>query len=460
MTARASSSWRSQVRAAFSSRVRSTGGNAVSTLLGRGTATFAQALSFAIVGKAYGIPELDRYALGFSIAVFVSLVLDFGTGTWMTRQIALRQPASFFVLARLPIAILAILGGIAAAMTGALGMLELFAITVMSVALAISVLAQGVFWGHLMHERDTVFAVSESCLLLLLLIGDRVGLLPHGEPLLYAASAYSLGAMGRCLSLPRASRLSLGKMKLAMWWRTTHSYGLQNLVTVASTQLDTILLSALVVGGPAGTVAAYALAMRVYYAAPLPVQAMASALLPRFVENPVRYRRIAIFGTVVGTAIAAAGAAVFAVIVPVFGYTPSVVAELRTVMEILAIAFFARCAAYTLGAFVTAQGYQRSRLWSSVAALGTMVSLDLLLIPKHGATGAALAMVASDWVLLVGYLSSTFYAWRGNRVREEPCAASDTGVERTRGTSGAADQSEQTRGFLSNEKSKNRSRES
>src|SRR5207302_312221 len=78
--------------------------------------------------------------------------------------------------------------------------------------------------------------------------------------------------------------------------------------------------------------------------------------------------------------------------------------QLRTVMEILSLAFLARCLAYVLGAFVTAQGGQRSRLWSSIVALASMIALDLVLIPRYGITGAAVAMVVSDWTLFLGYL--------------------------------------------------------
>ena len=66
--------------------------------------------------------------------------------------------------------------------------------------------------------------------------------------------------------------------------------------------------------------------------------------------------------------------------------------------------FVARCSAYVAGAYITAQGAQRTRLAASLGALITMVSLDLLLIPWEGAIGAAWAMVAADWVLLSGYL--------------------------------------------------------
>jgi Na+-driven multidrug efflux pump len=109
----------------------------------------------------------------------------------------------------------------------------------------------------------------------------------------------------------------------------------------------------------------------------------------------------------VGSIIAVGAALVFVAIVPVFGYGAAIVSQLRTIMEILSLAFLARCAAYVLGAFVTAQGGQRSRLWSSVGALSTMVGLDFLLIPSYGADGAAVAMVAADWVLFVGYLLGT-----------------------------------------------------
>jgi Na+-driven multidrug efflux pump len=139
----------------------------------------------------------------------------------------------------------------------------------------------------------------------------------------------------------------------------------------------------------------------------MPLEALGAALLPRFVENAPAYRRAAIIGTLGGTSLAVCGAVTFALVAPALGYGATIVHLMRTVLVILSVAFLARCSAYVLSAYVIAQGAQLTRLAASVAALGTMVALDLTLIPLIGAYGAAWAMVAADWVLLVGYVLGT-----------------------------------------------------
>ena len=109
----------------------------------------------------------------------------------------------------------------------------------------------------------------------------------------------------------------------------------------------------------------------------------------------------------IGTVLAVCGALAFALAAPLLGYGDEIVDLMRTVLLILSLAFLARCSAYVLSAYVVARGAQLTRLAASVAALGTMVTLDVTLIPVIGAYGAAWAMVAADWVLLVGYLLGT-----------------------------------------------------
>src|SRR5207302_7329847 len=123
------------------------------------------------------------------------------------------------------------------------------------------------------------------------------GALPGRQPLVYTAGAYALGALGRSMALIRDRQLDLGTLNVISWWKQMHPYGIQSLVTIAGTQLDTILLALLLVRKGTGTVAAYALAMRVYYAAPMPLQAVGAALLPRFVREPQRHIRPALTGT-------------------------------------------------------------------------------------------------------------------------------------------------------------------
>jgi O-antigen/teichoic acid export membrane protein len=385
-------------------KLRSVHGNAAATLTARGMTTISQVVVFALVVREYGAHALDQYAVAFAVATFGGLVLDFGTSLWATREIARGHCIDAFLLARLPLSVLVTLSVAGGVVSGLLTVEQAVAILVIATAMAMSLLARGVFWGQRIHDRETVFAGLESWGLVILLVAAHFGLLPRLTPLLYTAIAYGAGAVGRWASMPAAIRPSLHASNPIAWVREMAPFGMQGLVTTASAQLDVILLSVLVIHPTAGTIAAYALALRVYYASPMPLEALGSALLPRFVEHPERYRRTAMVGTAGGTALAASGAVLFSLIAPHLGYGAIIVHRMREALMVLAFAFLARCSAYVAGAYVTAQGAQRTRLAASLGALVTMVALDLTLIPIKGAIGAAWAMVAADWVLLLGYL--------------------------------------------------------
>ncbi len=389
-------------------RVRSVSGNTVAMLLARLLTTLSQAAAFALVEKGYGTQTLDRYAVAFAAATFVGLSLDFGTSTWATRELALRRPAYACVRARLPMLSLVLVGLAVGVGADVLDIGQALEIVAIGAVLAASYLAKGLFMGRRMHEREAIFAAAESALMIALLAGSFLKILPHLSPLIYTCMAYAAGALGRWVTMPAAIRPARGTgaagTTAASWWfKTMTPYGAQNMVMMASTQLDVVLLAALWLMPVPGGVAAYALAMRVYYAAPMPLDALSSALLPRFVERPGEHRRTAILGTVLGSLLAACTAGSFAWAAPLFGYSQEIVHQLRVALLILAFSFLARCLAYVLGALVTAQGRQRTRLFSATGSLTVMVTLDLILIPSHGLVGASWAMVAADWVQIVGY---------------------------------------------------------
>ena len=384
-------------------RVRSVSGNSAAMLIARLLTTMCQVVAFAVVEKGYGSDALDRYAVAFAAAIFVGLTIDFGTSTWATRELARRQPINACVRARLPMLGLVIVGLTAGVAAHVLNAGEAIVIVVTGTLLSISYLAKGLFVGQRMHDREMIFAAAESCGMVLLLVGAYLELLPHLSPLIYTAMAYAGGAIGRWLTMPAAIRPSARARGTRWWLKTMTPYGAQSMVMMASTQLDVVLLAVLWATKVPGAVAAYALAMRVYYAAPMPLDALSSALLPRFVERPERYRRVAILGTGAGSLVAASAAGLFAWAAPLFGYSAGIVQQLRVALLILACSFLARCGAYVLGALVTAQGAQRTRLLSAAASLTVMVTLDLILIPSHGLVGAAWAMVAADWVQIAGY---------------------------------------------------------
>jgi O-antigen/teichoic acid export membrane protein len=391
--------WRAQLR--------SVPGNAAATLLARMFTTLAQVAVFAVIAREYGAKALDSYAVALSIATFAALVLDFGMSVWATREVARNRRISPQLRARVPLVCVVLLATIACAVAGLVPAYEAALVGVVAVAMAASLLARGVFWGRRLHDRETGFAALESWGVVILLLAARFGALPPSNPLLWTAIAYTVGAIGRWMSMPRDARPTGQSDPTMPWMRELAPFGIQNMVTTASAQLDVILLSILVIHPRPGTVAAYALALRVYYASPMPLEALGAALLPRFVEDAHAYRRAAIIGTLIGTVLAVCGALAFALAAPLLGYGDEIVDLMRTVLLILSLAFLARCSAYVLSAYVVARGAQLTRLAASAAALGTMVALDVTLIPVIGAYGAAWAMVAADWVLLVGYVLGT-----------------------------------------------------
>lgn len=395
------------MRRPWRGQLRSLPGNAAATLLARMFTTVAQVVVFAVIAREYGAKELDTYAVAISIATFAGLLLDFGMNVWATREVARNRRISLQLRARVPLVCLVVLATVGCGLAGLVRADEAALIGVLAVAMAASLLARGVFWGRRLHDRETGFAALESWGVVALLLAVRVGVLPPANPLVWTAIAYTVGAIGRWVSMPRDARPARHSDDTLPWMRELAPFGMQSMVTTASAQLDVILLSLLVVNPRAGTVAAYALALRVYYASPMPLEALGAALLPRFVEDAPTYRRAAIVGTLIGTVLAVCGALAFALAAPLLGYGDEIVSLMRTVLLILSLAFLARCSAYVLSAYVVAQGAQLTRLAASVAALVTMVTLDVTLIPVIGAYGAAWAMVAADWVLLVGYLLGT-----------------------------------------------------
>ncbi len=369
--------------------------------------TLAQVAVFAVIAREQGAKALDSYAVGFSIATFAGLVLDFGMSVWATREVARGNRISAQLRARLPVGGAVLLATALCVEAGVVTPSEGAVVGVLAIAMAASLLARGIFWGRRMHDRETVFGALESWGVVALLVAAHLGGLTMTNALVWTAIAYTAGAIGRWASMPPEARPIVHNDRTRVWVRELAPFGIQNMVTTASAQLDVVLLALLISHPQAGTVAAYALALRVYYASPMPLEALGAALLPRFVVDASAYRRAATLGTLFGTVLAVSGAATFALAAPVLGYGNELVHVMRNVLAILSLAFLARCSAYVLSAYVIAQGAQLTRLAASVAALGTMVSLDVTLIPLIGAYGAAWAMVAADWVLLVGYLLGT-----------------------------------------------------
>jgi len=396
---------------------RSLGRNALATLGARAFTTTSQIGILALIAATYGEGVLDEYVVVFSVAYLGGVALDFGAGLYATREVALGRSPGLGVRPR-GVLLGALLIPLAWAISAErLTPLEGLSIAVLAGSLTASTMARGFFWGRLLYEREALVAGLEVVLLIALLAAAAVGAFPFWSPVAIAASCYAIGAAIRWLWLSREEDIFGSEVASVSWFREVGPYGLQGLVTSASAQLDIILLSILWTGEGPGQVAAYALALRVYYAAPMPLEALGAALLPRLVSNARnRFRQMIVLG-VAGYLVANAAVIAFIVSAPLLGFGHELLSSLRNVLLVLLLGLPMRCACYLLGALVTAQGAQKSRLGASAAALGVMVSLDLLLIPGSGAIGAACALVVADGVLAAGYLLGAQRVHRGTDAR-------------------------------------------
>jgi len=79
-------------------------------------------------------------------------------------------------------------------------------------------------------------------------------------------------------------------------------------------------------------------------------------------------------------------------------------AEAGRVLQVLALAVPGRYLATSVGAVLATADNMRRKVWLMGLSALVNLTLNLLLIPRIGATGAAIATVASETVLLVSYL--------------------------------------------------------
>jgi O-antigen/teichoic acid export membrane protein len=379
--------------------------NTASTFVARVSSMAVQAIGFAIVANMDGSAALNSYAVSTTVAFLGALLLDFGTSTWITRRVALGELPGPFLTARLPLVLIGCAVALGAWSIGGTDLELPLATLVMAISIGISLTARGVFWGQFEYDWEAGCSIGESVLVVLLLFLSGTGVLPRLDPIVWPALGYGIGAVARVSIVRFTHDKAFWSRRLPGWWQQTYSYGMENLLVAAGTQLDVLILAVLATSAEqeAGAVAAYALAMRVYYGAPTLVQALAAALLPRFTQDDQEHLSQAWKGTVGGAVVGFGAAVAFAVGCPLLGYPDSVVTSLRQALAILSLSFAPRCAAYVLGAYLTARGEQRIRVRGSLMAALVMIAGDFALIPLMGANGAAIAMVAADWLLFGAY---------------------------------------------------------
>lgn len=393
-------------------RIDSLLGNASATFLGRIVSASGQFACLLLIGGRLGGHALDRYVLIFTAAGLAAALVDFGSGMWAMREVAAARALRFAWRTKFGAFLLVVVVGLCATRTDHLSGTELAQGLAWTAVAAGTLLARGTLWGLRAHHIEAYAAALETSVQAVALVLLPTDVIEPIGPVGLALIAYAIGlALRAGFLLRRKVPTSSATISVA----TLAPYGLQGFVTFAGMRLDVILLYSLGTIATPGALGGYAVALRAYAAAPIPLEAASAALLPRLVHSVGPYvttiRRIWLGGALAATG----GVFAFMSLIPAMEASATIVAATRSVLSILIFSVGLRCGAYLLGAVVTAQGRQTERLVAASASLVVMVLLDLILIPYHGIVGAAWAFAVSDVVLVALYAASAARIIRSGR---------------------------------------------
>jgi O-antigen/teichoic acid export membrane protein len=387
-------------------------GHASVQLAARAYTSATQLVVFGMVGALGSDRLIATFALSMAAAGLLSTLVDFGAGLWVIRNIADGESLPRLLIPRATAVVLGGLGVVSAAALEIITWAAVPWVLLIGTAIGASSLWRGVLWGRLHHEKEALASVLQASILVVLIgVALALGADSPSAPLLAATVAYGTGYLARRFMARGMVRVARELVGLGTWVRQVYSYAGQAVVTSAQTQADLLLLAALW-SGPAAGVAAYALAMRFYYAIGMPFEALGTAILPRVaLRQRIRWERIVKVG-VPGAALALLTMWALTSSGSLFGLSAAGAEYLETIGVILCFALPWRFASYVFGAVVTGSGRQTARFASAIAGLATMLTLDVLLIPWAGPSGAAAALACADAVLMIGYAWASRQTWR------------------------------------------------
>jgi O-antigen/teichoic acid export membrane protein len=204
-----------------------------------------------------------------------------------------------------------------------------------------------------------------------------------------AATVRGLGITGR----PRVVRAGLRRLAAAL-----PGFGAVSLLSALEYQLDVILLS---IFRTSAAVGIYSSAASIMYIAALVPQAYRTVIFPEFVEKRDRPRELAAsvrravsYMGALGVAIALLGTLLAPFVIPlVFG--PQFILA-APVIRVLIWNIVFMCVNVPLVRYLMATGQERYVWRALMASTACNVAVNLLLIPPHGAVGAATARLGSS----------------------------------------------------------------
>ncbi len=387
-------------------------GNAVSVGASTGSKAAAYLVVSLVVARVLGTAALGVFTVALATALIALRVVELGVATVVIRETARdpRRGAAYLgagLRVRLPglavmLAAVGIVGRILRYRGDAMTLMWLVAATV-----AVDSLSRLLFanvHGRMRMEEETRIAVPAAVLAAAgagAAVAAGGGLVAAGIALLAAAVLQLAGAVllvtRRSPGWLRAGDPALARSLLAAGW----PIGLATLAAVVSARVDTVMLAGLLGNTPAGE---YAMAANLVTGPNLVIWAATAAAFPWLSaaarELPGRYRSLTRSSLGLGAGFLLAVPAAGIVVALLYGSAPpAAVGSLRILLLAEVFTFLAAANATTFNATDT----PRTNLAVVLGGVTVNVALNLLIIPRYGAAGAAATtLVTEALVALVG----------------------------------------------------------
>lgn len=235
------------------------------------------------------------------------------------------------------------------------------------------------------------------------------------HPLQFFAAGYALSVAVTVVLLAASNPVAWPKpsnWRVAGWTRLKNAsgYALQGASSSGVSEIDKLLAGKLLAGDAVGV---YSAASRVANAAILPVVAMAIAATPKlFSAAPAQRQRLypVLFGisALYGTTASLGLICVAPWLEPVFGQAYS---GLFVLVHTLAWALPAVCVRNVATTILSATERAWSRVALELCGMCTIILLVLAQVEKNGAQGLSLAVVWTEWLLM---LAALVLVWRAS----------------------------------------------
>ena len=411
------------------SRVRR---NSFFVLVGQSVRMASTALVFVIVARAYGPLEFGSYTAAHTLATIFLLVADFGFDILLTWEVGRRQDKVQAIVSRYLSAKLVVSAAATIAMA-VLGMiLEVSPLT----RTLILVLSGSVFFSAMVNFFVALFRGIEQFQYesWISLAANGVLLLATGVAAVLKAPVWAVGALfvlSRALAVLIASLLGvrLGAVRRVEWFlpgrtelRRIGVFGVHAIFATLFFTQDTLLLALWRGDTQVGVYqAAFKLVGLLFLLPDVLMTAVFPSLAKAHEDDRSRWKRAGILlqkalfaiGVTLSLMLLAAPDIVIRVVYGSAAFDDSI-----AVLRIFSVAVFVHCATISFAVMLTTSGRHAVRMIVVVCATVFNFSLNAVLIPQLGTTGAAIASVSTLIAVGLGYVlpvRALFVEWISER---------------------------------------------